>query len=199
MALLDAFVGVPQSKVAAFAIMVAFAVMALAIVLGDISVPPSYRLLTVVFMIVMSIPSILITLVNITCAVSGSAGGKWWCDIWAWVLTGFVAFYSILLVVAAMMVMSNKAQIQKDGAAQTGIAVANKAAEGFFQGGEDGEEMEDVPAPAPPGFGEAEPEQDVNVTNLDEVQQAQGVEMGGGEELAPVPEAFTSEDSFASL
>ena len=110
---MDAFVGVPQSKAAGLAILIAFGIAAVAILLGDPSMPFSFKFVAMLIVALMSVPSIAITLMNITCVVTGSGPNKkfWWCDVWGWILTGFIVFYSVLLVVAAVLVLMGQSSV----------------------------------------------------------------------------------------
>lgn len=136
MGFLDAFIGVPQSKVAAISILVALGLAAIALVVNDIQTPMMYRLLGVGLIVLMSIPSLFVTLMNITCVVSGSQGKKlWWCDFWAWILSAFVMFYAALLIIAAVLVLTNKQSLLKESMElekKPTIAQANSLAVNYF-------------------------------------------------------------------
>jgi hypothetical protein len=49
-----------------------------------------------------SLPSLALTLFQLTCLVTG-AGKNWWCSAYAWVLCAMAIFYAGMLIVAAIM------------------------------------------------------------------------------------------------
>lgn len=134
MSLGDVFVGVPQSQYAGLAILVALAFIAIAVLFGERTVPVGYRLLGILMIILLSLPSILLNLLNITCVVTGTGKGaeKWWCGFWGWVLSVFIIFYSAMVVIAAVMVITSKEQLLQESKQAVDLQVANQLAEHFF-------------------------------------------------------------------
>jgi len=104
------FVGVPQSRYAALAILIAIVVVALTIMFGDSPVPMSQKFGFVLMVFLISLPGLALSLFQLTCIVTGAgANGKnWWCSVYAWVLSAIMIFYAVLLVIAAIMSLSSK-------------------------------------------------------------------------------------------
>jgi uncharacterized membrane protein len=68
----------------------------------DISV--GNRILIVLFVIVTLIPSIFLTLFEITCMVTGGTEpNRWWCYAFAWVLAAFIIIYCIFVVIISIV------------------------------------------------------------------------------------------------
>lgn len=111
MSLLNIFVGVPQSKFAALALLVALLVVSVAMLVGKSSVPLGQRIVFVVLMALIALPSVLLSLFQLTCFVTG-AGAKnqrWWCTAYAWIGTGLIVFYSAFVVIVGVYAMINPA------------------------------------------------------------------------------------------
>ena len=104
------FVGVPQSRYAALAILIAIVVVALTIIFGDSPVPMSQKFGFVLMVFLISLPGLALSLFQLTCIVTGAgANGKnWWCSVYSWVLSAIMIFYAVLLVIAAIMSLSSK-------------------------------------------------------------------------------------------
>jgi magnesium-transporting ATPase (P-type) len=146
MALLDIFVGAPQSKYAGVSILLALGVVALAILFGKEQVPIGQKFMFIVLMFVVALPSILLTLFQLTCLVTGSGfrNQKWWCGAYAWIGSIFILIYSVIIVVVGVMSLVNGTSITKDleqvGTFEHMQVGANKLAREYFQGEETKEE-----------------------------------------------------------
>jgi ABC-type spermidine/putrescine transport system permease subunit II len=83
MALLDLFIGTPQSKYAATAIMAAILVVALAILFGKEKLPIGQKFLFILIMFIVALPSVLLGLFQLTCIVTGSGykNKRWWLSL----------------------------------------------------------------------------------------------------------------------
>jgi hypothetical protein len=108
--LASVFFGVPQSRYAALAILLAIVVVALAIIFGDSPVPMSQKFGFVLMVFLISLPGLALSLFQLTCIVTGAGfnNKRWWCSIYAWVLSAIMIFYAVLLVIAAVMSFSSK-------------------------------------------------------------------------------------------
>lgn len=113
---MNIFIGVPQSKYAGIAILISLVFVAFAMIFGKEQVPVGQKFLFVLLMFVVSLPSILFLLFQLTCLVTG-AGAKnqrWWCAAYAWIGTIFVIMYSVIIVVVGIMSMMNGTSVTKD-------------------------------------------------------------------------------------
>ena len=104
------FFGVPQSRYAALAILLAIVVVALVILFGDSPVPLSQKFGFVLMLFLISLPGLALSLFQLTCIVTGAGfdNKRWWCSVYAWVLSAIMIFYAVLLVVAAVMSLKSK-------------------------------------------------------------------------------------------
>ena len=102
---LDLFIGVPQSKYAGLAILLSLAAVGLAVLLGKEKVPITQKLVVVGLLFLLSLPAMLVTLFQLTCMVTGSGikNAFWWCSGYAWLVSGLIILYSILLVVMVVL------------------------------------------------------------------------------------------------
>ena len=108
--LANIFFGVPQSRYAALAILLAIVVVALTIILGNSPVPMSQKFGFVLMVFLVSLPGLALSLFQLTCIVTGSGfkNKRWWCSVYAWVLSAIMIFYAVLLIIAAVMSLSSK-------------------------------------------------------------------------------------------
>jgi len=103
---LDIFFGTPQSKFAAYAIFIAIIAISLSILFTSTDISFGNRFLVVLFIILLSIPSILLTLFELTCIVTG--GNKkvnWWCWYFGWLIAGFLVIYSVIIIISILISM----------------------------------------------------------------------------------------------
>ena len=108
--LTNMFFGVPQSQYAALAILIAIVVVALTILFSDSPVPVSQKFGFVLMVFLVSLPGLALSLFQLTCIVTGAGATnkRWWCSLYAWVLSAIMIFYSILLIIAAIMSLTSK-------------------------------------------------------------------------------------------
>ena len=99
------FVGVPQSRYAALAILIAIVVVSLVILFNNETVPLGQKFGFVFLIFLVSLPGLALSLFQLTCIVTGSGfkNKRWWCSAYAWIISLIMIFYSILLVFAAVM------------------------------------------------------------------------------------------------
>lgn len=135
MSLFNVFVGVPQTKLAGTAILVAVVVVGLTILFGKSAVPMSQKLAVALLMFLLSLPAILLTLFQLNCMVTGAGlkNQRWWCSLYAWFVAVMVFVYSAILVIVALMNMANDKAVENF---QNATEEATKAAKEHFEGEE---------------------------------------------------------------
>ena len=100
----DAFFGSEQSQYTAYAIVAAIIAICITILLTATDIPVSNRLLIVFFVIVSLIPSVFLTLFELTCIVTGGTEpNQWWCYAFAWILAAFIIIYCIFIVIISLI------------------------------------------------------------------------------------------------
>lgn len=97
----DHLVGVPQSRYTGYAILAAIIAVALSILFGKEQVSLSRRVVVIVVMFLMALPTILLVLFQINCLVSGTSKGPY-CGWYAWLVAAIAIVYCILLVIVAV-------------------------------------------------------------------------------------------------
>jgi len=99
------FIGVPQSRYAALAVLLAMVVVSLAILFGKEPIPMSQKFWLVIMVFLVSLPSLAMSLFQLTCLVTGAGfkNQRWWCSAYAWLLSALVIFYCVLLIASAIM------------------------------------------------------------------------------------------------
>jgi hypothetical protein len=151
MALLDVFIGVPQSKYAAIAVLTALIVVAVAILFGKETVPMGQKFVSILLMFLVAFPGLLLALFQLTCLVTGTGGNKWWCGVYAWIGTVLMFLYAVIIVVVAVMSMSKGTDVITDLSSmeqfQAEMEQANTEARKYFAAGE----QPSAPMPPAPG------------------------------------------------
>ena len=100
----DAFFGSDQSQYTAYAIVAAIIAICITILLTATDIPVSNRLLIVFFVIISLVPSVFLTLFELTCIVTGGTEpNKWWCYAFAWILAAFIIIYCIFIVIISLI------------------------------------------------------------------------------------------------
>lgn len=163
--MLNIFVGVPQSKYAAIAILFALAAVSVAILFGRDPVPIGQKFMFILLMFVLALPGLLLTLFQLTCLVTGAGmrNQRWWCSAYAWIGTVLILLYAVVLVVVAVMSIVNGTDVQKDliaMEAETFRAQAKSAehmAAEYFENAKE-EEKAAQGYDAPPAMPSAQPE-----------------------------------------
>jgi len=107
--LASVFIGVPQSRYAALAVLLAMVAVALSVVFGKDPIPMSQKFWLVIMVFLVSLPSLAMSLFQLTCLVTGAGfkNQRWWCSGYAWILSALVIFYCALLIIAAIMSATN--------------------------------------------------------------------------------------------
>lgn len=100
----DAFFGSSQSQYTAYAIVTAIIAICITILLTATDIPISNRILIVFFVIISLVPSIFLTLFELTCIVTGGTEpNRWWCYSFAWILAAFIIIYCIFIVIISLI------------------------------------------------------------------------------------------------
>lgn len=107
MAFIDIFIGVPQSKIASIAILVTLAVIMVSVLFGKEPIPFGQKFVFVILLGVLALPSVLLSLFQLTCIVTGAgaANQRWWCAAYAWIIAAFTVFYGAIVVVLGIAAM----------------------------------------------------------------------------------------------
>jgi hypothetical protein len=104
----DAFFGSDQSLYTAYSIIAAIIAICLTILLTATDVPIGNRILIVLFVIITLIPSIFLTLFELTCIVTGGTEpNRWWCHAFAWILAAFIIIYCIIVIIVSLISLFN--------------------------------------------------------------------------------------------
>jgi len=114
--ILDIFVGAPQSKYAALAILSVIFVVSMTILLGKNHLPLSQKFAFILLIFLVSVPSILLTLFQLTCMVTGAGfkNKRWWCSLYAWIISILIVLYCIVLIVSAILSLVSGASALDD-------------------------------------------------------------------------------------
>ena len=109
MSLFTPFVGSPQSRYAALALIIAISVVSLSILLGADAMPLSQKFFFVILIFLLSIPGLLLSLLQLTCLVTGAGSNnkRWWCSLYSWIMSAFIIFYSIIIVLVTIQTLIN--------------------------------------------------------------------------------------------
>lgn len=108
----DAFFGSDQSLYTAYAIIAAIIAICVTILFTSTDIPIGSRLLMILFVIITLVPSIFLTLFEITCIVTGGTEpNNWWCYTFGWILAAFIIIYCIFVVIISIvsLITYNKA------------------------------------------------------------------------------------------
>ncbi len=104
----DVFLGSEQSKYAGIALFITILIICLAILFTSSKIPIEQRIVFVIFILIITIPSILMSLFELTCIVTGgNYTTRWWCWALAWVLAIMIIFYCIMIIISLFISMNN--------------------------------------------------------------------------------------------
>tara|TARA_Y100000389_G_scaffold12463_1_gene11261 strand:- start:997 stop:1707 length:711 start_codon:yes stop_codon:yes gene_type:complete len=102
------FFGSEQSKYAGIALFGTIFILCLAILFSNSKIPIDQRLAFVIFIMLVAIPSILMSLFELTCIVTGgNIKYRWWCWLLAWVIAVVIILYCLMVVISLIMSMAN--------------------------------------------------------------------------------------------
>ena len=103
----DVFLGSEQSKYAGIALFITILIICLAILFTSSKIPIEQRIVFVIFILIITLPSILMTLFELTCIVTGgNYNTRWWCWALAWVLAVMIIFYCIMIILSLFVSMT---------------------------------------------------------------------------------------------
>lgn len=98
-ALMKVIVGSTQSKYAAWAIALTILVLCISVLVMQTDVPIGKRLLGVLFMILITVPGVVLSLIELTCLVTGGSWKtNWWCWLLAWVIAIIVIVWCFVII-----------------------------------------------------------------------------------------------------
>lgn len=142
MSLTSLFVGAPQSKYAALAILAAVLVVSVTLLFGKDPIPFTQKLAFVLLLFLISLPGVLMTLFQMTCLVTGAGfkNQRWWCAAYAWVVTILLILYCVMLIGVAVVSLTTGEKLLAEIAAaevetfEDAMAKADKTAKQYFVG-----------------------------------------------------------------
>ena len=185
MKIVDAFIGTAQSKFAAIAILVAVLVVCITMLFSKEKVPIEQKLLMAVILFVVSLPSILYILFQMTCIVTGDGGkggATWWCGIYAWILLAIIVVYAIMVVIIAILSVTSEKSIKETETFYSNIRAYEKFASEIVN-----ERMPAVPSTPAPRPRPAAPSPAPKQIRAEEPQA-----IGGADTIADVPYGVVS-------
>lgn len=102
MGFFDVFFGTPQSLYASYAILAAIITICITILLTGTDLTLGNRFLFIFLVVLMLIPSVFLTLFQITCMVTGgSKNTRWWCWLYAWIMSVFIIIYCVFVIIVS--------------------------------------------------------------------------------------------------
>jgi hypothetical protein len=109
------FIGTPQSFYAGIAVLISFIVVSIAIIFGKTKLSVSNKIGAILLLLVVSAPGVLFSLFQLTCLVTGSGRNnqRWWCSVYAWIISALLIVYSILVVAISIMSIITRKNIEK--------------------------------------------------------------------------------------
>lgn len=213
--MLNLFIGSAPSKYAAIAILAAVVIVSLTMLFGKEPVPLGQKLAVVLLIFLISLPGILLTLFQMTCIVTGAGftskdsplGKRWWCSLYAWIISVLIIVYSVFIIVAAITTLATGEKTMKDIAIADAEAFENKLRQATQQATEhfaaQKAEVADasvasptMPAVAPPAVAPAMPAAAPMMEDKKKEEELKDtfVVAGGASQPAPFdkPEGFSS-------
>jgi flagellar biosynthesis GTPase FlhF len=104
----DIFFGSEQSKYAGIALFTTIGILCVAILFSSSKIPIEQRIGFVLSILIISIPSVLMSLFELTCIVTGgNSETRWWCWVLAWVISIIIILYCIIIIISMIMSMSS--------------------------------------------------------------------------------------------
>ena len=101
--------GVPQSQYAAIAFIISCIVCTTIIIINKNNMSLYDKLIIIFIAFIISLPGVALTFLQLTCIVTGAGANntRWWCNIYAWVLSIIIIFYAICLIVSVFIPINN--------------------------------------------------------------------------------------------
>ena len=104
----DIFFGSDQSRYAGIALFMTIIILCLIILFTGSKIPIGERFIFVIFILIISVPSILMSLFELTCIVTGgNSNTRWWCWLLAWFISIVIILYCIMIIISMLISMSN--------------------------------------------------------------------------------------------
>ena len=101
--LVNAVIGSTQSKYAAMILSITVFLLCMSILFMESDYTLGKKLFAILLILLMLLPGLVLTLVEITCIVTGAQNGKnWWCSLLAWVIAIFIFIYCIMILVTSV-------------------------------------------------------------------------------------------------
>jgi hypothetical protein len=137
----DVFFGTQQSRYAAIAYFITIAILCFAILFSSSDIPIEQRLLVVLFILVITIPSVLFSLFELTCIVTGgNQNTRWWCYWLAWFLSIMLIIYCLFIIISLFFSMASYdlavSRINEDESNKVSKADANEYAKEIMKDAE---------------------------------------------------------------
>jgi len=96
-----------QSKYAGIALFMTILILCMIILFTSSRIPIGDRFIFVLFILIISVPSILMSLFELTCIVTGgNSTTRWWCWLLAWVLSVIIIVYCVMIIISMLISMS---------------------------------------------------------------------------------------------
>ena len=97
--------GVPQSQYAAIAFIISCIVCTTIIIINNNNMALYDKFIIIFIAFIISLPGVALTFLQLTCIVTGAGANntRWWCNIYAWVLSIIIIFYAICLIVSVFI------------------------------------------------------------------------------------------------
>ena len=103
----DIFFGSEQSKYAGIALFMTIIILCVIILFSSSRIPIGDRFMFVLFILIISVPSILMSLFELTCIVTGgNINTRWWCWLLAWILAVIIIVYCVMIIISMLISMS---------------------------------------------------------------------------------------------
>lgn len=201
MSLSSLFVGVPQSKYAALAILAAVLVVSFTLLFGKDPIPFTQKMAFVLMLFLISLPGILMTLFQMTCLVTGAGfrNQRWWCGAYAWIVSILLVAYCVMLIAVAVISLTTGEKVLSEVTAsevenfEDVMQEADAEAKQYFVGDAAVQDSKPV-VPEKPSVATTEDKKDVPVVAksskpvTDEIATFKVA--GGASEPADLPEGF---------
>ena len=101
--LLNAVIGSTQSKYAAMILSLTVFLLCISILFMESDYSLGNKLFAILLILAMLLPGLILTLVEITCIVTGVQNGKnWWCSLLAWVIAIFIFIYCTMILITSV-------------------------------------------------------------------------------------------------
>jgi hypothetical protein len=106
--LTDVFFGTDQSKYAAIAIFITIAILCFFILFSSTDITVGERFIIIFFILLTAVPSILFSLFELTCIVTGgNRNARWWCYWLAWFISIIIILYCLLIIISMFFSMAS--------------------------------------------------------------------------------------------